>query len=268
MSMPIDLFNRLTAKTKWANKQIDDLQIALGKAFPGGHSDQYKIRSDDDMNARERSYYVTRVPDVPLEIRLRAGDILNNLRCSLDHLACHLVWKNGGTVTSNTGFPIANSAKEYLSPRVRGKVKGMRQDAIDAIDVIEPYAGGKGTILWRIARLNNRDKHRLLLTACSTQTAHRATPSDRKRMEDIFRGSHPGEPVPELRGHFIGQHTYIPLKAGHKLLTVPHVELEQYMQFLIDVSFDEPEIVECRPILPLLHEMSTMVLTPLPDSIA
>jgi hypothetical protein len=260
MSTPIDLLDRLTAKTKWAKKQISDLESTLLKAFPGGHSKQYDIRFEDDANRRERTYYIVTVPDVPLEISLRAGDILNNLRCSLDHLTCHLVRKNGGKVSGSTCFPIADSAAEYMSPKVRGKVHGMGRDASDAIDRIEPYKSGKGITLWRIARLNNRDKHRLLLTACSTQLAHSATPSDRQRMQEIFRGSHPGEAVPELRAHLISQPTGVPLKAGDKLLTVPHAELEQQMRFLIDVAFNEPQIVECKPILQVLHLMSEEVL--------
>src|SRR5260370_42646355 len=117
MSTPIDLLDRLTAKTKWAKKQIGDLEAALLKAFPGGHSGQYDTRFEDDANTRERTYYVVSIPNVPLEISLRAGDILNNLRCSLDHLTCHLVRKNGGKVTGSTCFPIADSAAEYMSPR-------------------------------------------------------------------------------------------------------------------------------------------------------
>jgi hypothetical protein len=42
----------------------------------------------------------------------------------------------------------------------------MRQEAIDAIDATKPYAGGNDA-LWRIHKLNNVDKHRLLITVGS-----------------------------------------------------------------------------------------------------
>ena len=44
----------------------------------------------------------------------------------------------------------------------------MRQDAIDAIRALEPYKGGKGENLWVLHRLNNIDKHRLIVTVGSS----------------------------------------------------------------------------------------------------
>src|SRR5260370_23244791 len=122
MSTPIDLLDRLTAKTKWAKKQISDLEAALLKAFPGGHSGQYDIRFEDDANTRERTYYVVSIPNVPLEISLRAGDILNNLRCSLDHLTCHLVRKNGGSGTRRSFFALAANGAGYVASRCHATV--------------------------------------------------------------------------------------------------------------------------------------------------
>jgi len=212
------------------------------------------------LNAEERTYYVVNVPDVPLPVSLIAGDVLQNLRSSLDHLACHLVKRAGGRVTLQTCFPIANGPDEYMSPRFRRKVEGMRQEAIDAIDVIEPYKGGKGAILWRLHRLNNIDKHRLLLTACSTHVGHSSTQSERLAMQKTFMDSHPGQRAPSLRGHLVSVPLGVPLKAGDKLHTVPHSELEENMQFLIDVAFDEPDVIECRPIVPALYDMSEAVL--------
>jgi hypothetical protein len=43
------------------------------------------------------------------------------------------------------------------------KVKGMRKEASDLIRMIKPYKGADDT-LWRLHRLNNIDKHRLLVT--------------------------------------------------------------------------------------------------------
>src|SRR5271169_2770154 len=129
MATPLDVVDRLTAKAKWAKQQIGNLELVLRKTFP--RTKPYGIRFEDDLNARERTYYVVSVPDVPLPISLMAGDILQNLRSSLDHLATHLVHRNGGKVTGLTCFPIADSATEYMTPRFRRKVHGMGEDAID-----------------------------------------------------------------------------------------------------------------------------------------
>ncbi len=257
MPASIELLERLTAKPKWAVSQINDLEVLLNDTFP--RANPYGVRCEDDPNTLERTYYVTNLPDVPVEISLVAGDILQNLRSSLDHLVCHLVHKEGNPVTSQTAFPVANNAAEYISAVCRRKVKGAGQKAIDAIDAIEPYKGGKGAMLWRLHKLNNLDKHRLLLTACSTHVAHSLSPTKRKEMQELFRGSHPGLPVPDMRGHLINQPGSGPLKAGDKLLTVSQSELEENMQFLVDIAFDEPQIVECKPILPFFRDLAKAV---------
>jgi len=43
----------------------------------------------------------------------------------------------------------------------------MGNAAINAIDTTEPYQGGKGHSLWVLHKLNNIDKHRLLITVGS-----------------------------------------------------------------------------------------------------
>jgi hypothetical protein len=251
--------NHLTAKAERAIKHIGDVEKVLLKAFPGGRRQPYAIRFEDDLNKQERSYYIVSVPDVPLEVTLIVGDVLQNLRSSLDHLACHLIRKGNGTVTTQSGFPIASDATKYLPSFFDRKIAGMWQEAKDAIHAIKPYKGGNDT-LWRIHELNKIDKHRLLLTACSTHVGRSSTPSERLRMQKIFTDSHPGLRAPNLRGHLMSIPIRIPLKAGDILCTVPHSELEQNMKFLIDVAFNEPQIIECKPIIPALYDMSEVVL--------
>jgi hypothetical protein len=253
--IPLEL---LLAKVEWAEEQIGDLESALRRTFP--RTRPYSIRFEDDPKTRERTYYVVSVPDIPLNITLRAGDILQNLRSALDHLACHLVAKTSGrsAVSTRTCFPIANDAAEYMSVFSRRKIEGMGQDAIDAIDAIKPYKGGNDA-LWRIHQLNSIDKHRLLLTACSTHAGYRATPGQRRRMQESFMASNPGKPASELREVFMSVAVTVPLNAGDKLITLPFSELEQNMKFLIEVAINEPQIIECKPIIPTLHGMSKVV---------
>jgi hypothetical protein len=63
-------------------------------------------------------------------------------------------------------FPIGEDRDQYQKERGR-KVRGLRQNAIDGIDALEPYKGGRGHQLWMLNKLDNTDKHRLLLTAGS-----------------------------------------------------------------------------------------------------
>jgi hypothetical protein len=93
-----------------------------------------------------------------------AGDVVQNLRTALDHLAYHLAQVGNPTVepSRDVSFPISRDAETHES-RKAGKVKGMREDAKKAIDALKPYKGGNDA-LWLLHDLNNTDKHRFLLT--------------------------------------------------------------------------------------------------------
>jgi hypothetical protein len=122
---------------------------------------------------RRLVYYVVRVRDVPPAISLAAGDIIHNLRGALDHLAFQLYLIGPGGQAGGAGsriyFPIADDAAKYKAESPR-KIKGLARAAIKAIDAIEPYKGGqtdKSDALWRLEKMNNIDKHRLLIAVGS-----------------------------------------------------------------------------------------------------
>ncbi len=147
-------------KVQWAEKHINNLKILVDpiEAHP------YPVRVKRDPKTRERLYCATEVPEIPPDCALAAGDIFQNLRSALDHLACALVLHNGRNISGATEFPICEhrpkTKKEWA--RLLGKIEGMRQEAKDHILRIQPYCGGHGPLL-RLHKLNIRDKHRLLL---------------------------------------------------------------------------------------------------------
>ena len=97
---------------------------------------------------------------------LSPGDAIQNARTALDFVA-GLLWSKTNVGQWKGYFPIASGSEGYKSPDfLNRKVKGMREDFIEAISAIEPYKGGKGDSLWRLHELNIRDKHRLLVTVC------------------------------------------------------------------------------------------------------
>lgn len=259
MASPLDVVDRLAAKAKWAKKHIEELETSLSDFVGPPHTASEFIRFEDDHNTRERSYYCVRVPEVPIDFPVIVGDALQNMRSALDHLACHLVSVGGGMVQTRTSFPIARSMEEYTSANFRRKIEGMRPEAANTIDGFQPYKGGN-FLLWELHELNRIDKHRLLLTVCAAHRGQSMTPTERASMEKIFRDSHPGIQVPDLRHVVRESPATVPLKVGQKFHSVPHAELEPQTKFLIDVAFDEPEIVKCEPIIPLLHNMASLVL--------
>jgi len=108
-----------------------------------------------------------------------------------------------------------------------------------------------GEDLVRLARLNNLDNHRLLLTAWSCFEGHKAFPSDRTMLAK-FHGGEPSQYVT----HFVTPCTRLfPLKAGDTLLVVPRAEVEEGMTFLLSIAFAEPEIARGNPVIETLHDM-------------
>src|SRR5258708_22278191 len=105
------------------------------------------------------------VKQIPSEIPLIAGEVIQNLRSALDHVAYRLA---GTKANQDTAFPIAKSKVEYeRKDGLRSRrTKGMSAAAIAAIDAVQPYGGGND-VLWHLNALNNIDKHRLILTVGS-----------------------------------------------------------------------------------------------------
>jgi hypothetical protein len=101
----------------------------------------------------------------PLRLSAILGDCVHNMRSSLDHLAWQLVLANGQSPTRQTAFPIFKNDEAYQGPRAQRLVKGMRTEAIEIINELQPYYGGHDPLnhpLWFLHELDNADKHRTL----------------------------------------------------------------------------------------------------------
>lgn len=150
-------------KIDWAETHIEQLDSVLNTFI---ETNPYKVLPKRDAKSKEIRYYLAEKGDVPPEIRLLTGDILQNLRTALDYAMCTLVEANGGKIGGGTGFPILDD--EPITPedeaRFLGKMKGARDEVIQYVREVAPYKA-TNYALWRLHRLNIIDKHRLLLTA-------------------------------------------------------------------------------------------------------
>jgi hypothetical protein len=242
-------------KLNRATKHIEELEDVCA-LFVG--SNPYEITSTDNPDTGERSYHLIGFRDFPDDIPLICGDALHNLRSALDHLAWRLVKKAGGTPTKNTCFPIAESAQKYQTTEMKRRVEGMSQEAMNVIDGFKPYKGGNDP-LWRLHRLHARDKHSLLITVGTAHLARSMTPTEREKIARIYTGSHPNEPLPDLSRLLKPAEPVRILKVGDVIHTVPKSEVEDNMQFQVDVAFNEPGIIEGEPVVAALHEMKKAV---------
>src|SRR6266480_3756160 len=221
-------------------------------------SSPYRVATKNDPASRRLIYYVESVQDTPVRISSIAGDVLQNLRSSLDHLAFELfiVGTHGKAgAGKHVSFPIFDDANGY-NKYAADKVKGMPGKAVSAINSIRPYRGGND-VLWQIHRLNNIDKHRFLITVGSA-------------FRSLDLGAHAGahmlqmmsEHCPEVAKikfpsvFFKSTDKMFPLKPGDELfLDAPDAKPNPKMQFRFEIAFGENGVIEGAPLLDTLQTM-------------
>jgi hypothetical protein len=74
-------------KLRWAERRFQSFQTLL-HGFTNSHP--YTIVIESDPDTQETLYRLANDLLIPVDLRLIAGDVLQNLRGSLDHLACAL----------------------------------------------------------------------------------------------------------------------------------------------------------------------------------
>lgn len=236
-------------KIKRAKEHISDLETLI-TTFKSG--DPYGVVKELDASTGNNVFRFRQKQSIPAEIPLRTGEAIQNLRSALDYVVWALVENNGARPTRNTCFPVGEDAKKYKS-RSHGKVKGVCQHAIDAIDLTKPYKGGTEA-LWQLHELNNFDKHRLLLTA---GIGFRATVE--QRFGSVFMaGRSVMLPNPIVKVDLTPANAVFPVIDGAEILALP-ADPNMNPQFTFDVAFNEPQVIQREPILPFLHQLAHLV---------
>lgn len=86
-----DPLDSIYAKIDRANEHIRNLNAEINTLIDG---DAYRIVSEPEGDARKSSIRVVG-PEPPLRLAVVAGEIVHQLRSSLDHLVCQLAIANG-----------------------------------------------------------------------------------------------------------------------------------------------------------------------------
>jgi hypothetical protein len=98
--------------------------------------------------------------ELPIAISLLAGDAINNLRSSLEHLAWQLALTNVVNPSDKTGFPILRRPNVHVFNQMTADIPS---EARKIIEGTQPYHRGKGAEddpLWRLHALWTIEKHR------------------------------------------------------------------------------------------------------------
>ncbi len=137
--------------------------------YPNPHPEpHFSMRQEFDKDAGEVRFTVRRVREFPREWGLLIGDVLNNARTALDHLAWLLVQKGSIPEPDKdwlVQFPIHDSMDDF-NANIARRLPGVSQRNIDAIRNRQPIPGNPHyamvaplTLLREYGRI---DKHREL----------------------------------------------------------------------------------------------------------
>jgi hypothetical protein len=149
---------------RWAKEQ---LTLLNGKIRRFENVYKVEIIAEEDL---ANEFYVVRAKlDFPLdeafEIAATAGDFINRLRCSLDHLAWQLALYGSDKPSTAIHFPITEKESEDTQVKIARATFGIPDEAITVVKSFQPYKAGdlyKTHHLWRLNKLWNIDKHRHL----------------------------------------------------------------------------------------------------------
>ena len=243
----------LQVKLERAKQHHSELEAALKNFFS---TSPYKIRTRKN-DAGKLVYYVSDVADLPVTIPLIIGDVIQNLRSALDHLAYDLWTKEAGGRgrEDKIYFPIDKDEASYNSNKAR-KTQGISAQYLAIIDSLSPYPGGNDS-LWRIHTLNNRDKHRLLVTVGSSfQSVDLGAymTAGMRRMPNLPERMRAN--LPDLSFFLKPGDNLFPLTVGKELFIGGEDDEEvPNMQFRFNIALHEPGIVEGEPVIDVLSAM-------------
>ena len=253
-----DRLRHIESKIERAKKHSVELQSEL-QAFLD--SVPYEVAYKHDPQTRKLIYYVSSAKPVPDSFPLIVGDIIQNLVTALDHLAYQIVCSDTGDNPPSPHriyFPIDDGEDKYESSK-RRKLEGAKEKTLNAIDALKPYKGGND-LLWILHRLNNIEKHRILLTVGS----HAAGINLGQLMASHLSEAFP----PEAIEAFESMDVYLnpadkgfPLESGFELyIGAVDENPNPKQQFRFDVALNEPGIIEGKPVIQVVNEFIDLVV--------
>jgi hypothetical protein len=155
-------FESARLKIHRAYGHIQELRRAINAFL---ETDFCRLRADTDPNSGQASIYVESVAAPPAEIALIVGDIVHNLRTALDHVIVQILGKRG----NRESFPVA---KEPDNPGTHSTYRLIKEILPDLaaliLNKIQIHDTGDASI-WSISKLDNIDKHSLLIAVVSIQ---------------------------------------------------------------------------------------------------
>lgn len=239
------------AKVERAKQLLADLAPQIAHFV---QSNPLAIQVTDEPTTGDQVYRVQTAPQLPPAWATMLGDILHNLRSSLDHLAWQLVLANGEVPDRQTAFPVTDSARQF--EQSIGRMRGVSGEAIRLIRASRPYRGGND-LLWQLHQLDIIDKHRLLVPVGA---AYRSLTLD---FGAGLRRLIPDSEIPELPLSLSPEDRLFPLQDGEevfRIMAAARSSDDLNPQFAFDVAFGDGDIVQGESLVPTLQRIVEMVV--------
>ncbi|PYR48161.1 MAG: hypothetical protein DMF89_16460 [Acidobacteria bacterium] len=235
----------IVAKLERADEHIAQLKReikTLWRETPNSTLVNYNSQSAEAF----RDFHRNRA--IPAKFMVIAGEIIYQLRSSIDHLTCALILRDGGTLSDKSQFPIYRfrPTKKDEIRRYEGQVKGItRSDVLTYIERSQPYH-----------RLNDRDRHWLaILKVLSNTDKHRSLVLHVALVKPkirVFMASDDGDIT--MTGESLDNGTDPPtaVSRGEKLVRIVNME----RKLATDVAFAQfGECVTDYPVIKGLKEL-------------
>jgi len=147
-----------------ALESIENLKVRITELH-SGENRPFVLEGQHVNNGLQYSMIAKGEPQVPSIISVLVGEIIHQMRSSLDHLVTALVVNNNGLPSTSHQFPICTTADLFSKFCQRGALKGISSTAFALIKNVQPYTSDTpdDTILHVVQKMNNLDKHQLLI---------------------------------------------------------------------------------------------------------
>jgi len=253
--------SKLYQKLNWTEQLLSDLKLQCD-AFLRTHPYAFSSRLEPETNCRV--YFLTTVKEVPAPISFLTGDIIQNLRGALDHLAYQLVLIGTSKESTKIYFPIGGKGDEAYKEKLKDYTKWLKKDVLEAFENLRPYKEGNA-IFWQLNELNNINKHRVPITTGSALNSMnigmnlQGVVDQLASEEPLWRNVR----VPDFV--VSPSDRKFPLKVGDKLFQSGPNEPECQQEFGFGIAFGEPNVVDGAPIVNTLQQMFDLVKSTIQD---
>ena len=161
-------------KIDWAGQHLDKLKREIGAWFAGNSHFSFRVEPNPDPPPKQRlTFFADDIPATPFSLII--GDVVQNLRSSLDHIVYLLAGTHTKSLSKslsqdearNCQLPIigdeGGKGLAKFSKALLGPIKCVSAGAQAVIKSVQPYQMGadfRNHLLWKLNYLSNIDKHR------------------------------------------------------------------------------------------------------------